>query len=273
MQAHCCLVLPVLTMASISNPLLAGSYVADGEKGTMMEKVDAASIAEPAFYRKCYFTVACLSLVSLGLLGLACVYSPLTSPRTPGTLLVNGWGDASCYTFTGGTCMVENCYAFRDAYCTSDHNCACANGCTGADGICHHNISSYNLVGKSVRFRNVKWSDNYLYAPRTFFMEQLRTAPFPEVGTYANLWNVYKVPGLDSQYHQEMFLLSPVEFPEFAAGVADTKLSAYIPSNGKSGVDNGGIVIPVGSMFTVSLYHLNLAICSQTGRHTTLLSS
>jgi len=148
--------------------------------------------------------------------------------------------------------MISNCYAERGAVCRGS-NCVCANGCTGADGICR-NISSYKLVGKNVRFRNVKFSDQYLYAPRTWFMEQIRTTD--TAGQYADLWNVYKMPGKDYQYGQEMFLLSPVEFPEYAAGVADTKMRAWIPLGDKKGADGNGIVIPVGSLFVVDLYHL-----------------
>merc|ERR1719433_1347186 len=132
--------------------------------------------------------------------------------------------------------MVSDCNTDRQAVCTSDHNCVCAHGCTGADGRCR-SMSSYSLVGKNVRFRYVKWSDQYLYAPRTFFMEQLRTTS--SAGVFADLWNVYKMPGVDFAYGQEMFLLSPVEFPEYAAGVADTKMSAYIPSNDGKGKDTG----------------------------------
>jgi len=240
--------------ASIADPLLAGANGTDGDVGTPAKVVDAASSAKPVSYKKCYFTVAWLSLTSLGLLGLACVYSPLMSPKPPGTLAVTGWGDPSCYTVTGGTCMVYGCNADRGAVCGYGHNCVCKEGCTGADGLCYHNVSSYKLVGKNVRFKNVKYSDQSLYAARTWFMEQLRTTS--SEGKYADLWNVYKMPGYDWLHQQEMFLFSPVEFPEYAAGVASTKMAAYIPTGGKGKDNSGGVVVPVGSMFIVSLFHL-----------------
>merc|ERR1711862_379967 len=85
------------------------------------------------------------------------------------------------------------------------------------------------------------------------FMEQVRTTS--SEGQYADLWNVYKMPGYDWLHQQEMFMLSPAEFPEYAAGVSTTKMPAYIPTGGK-GDDKSGVVVPVGSMFIVALYHL-----------------
>jgi len=215
-------------MASIIHPLLAGANVVDGWIGAMTKEIDSASSNKPASYRKCYLTVTWLSLTSLGLLGLACMYSPLMRPKSPGTVLVPGWGDAACYTVTGGTCKILNCHPERHAVCSLG-NCVCETGCTGADGNCY-NIRNYSLVGKSVRFTNVKYSDQYLSAPDNLW-EQLQGSTKPD------FWNVYKMPGGDFQNGHEMFLLSPVKFPEYVAGIAN----------------NHGIST---DPFIVSLYHL-----------------
>jgi len=110
----------------------------------------------------------------------------------------------------------------------------------------------------------VQYKDQYMYAPRTFFMEQLRTTA--SKGVYADSWNLYRVPGhlwkpglsVGGYIGSDVaYLLSPVEFPEYAAGVASTKMQAWIPLGGDSKSNSGsGIVIPVGSMLVADLYHL-----------------
>merc|ERR1712194_550456 len=92
------------------------------------------------------------------------------------------------------------------------------------------------------------------------------------MGGYPDRWNIYQMPGQQwvpyglqgsfTEHHG--YLISPVAYPEFAAGISDTKMKAYIPLNSNSKGSGShssrgssdGIIIPVGSMFIVSLYHL-----------------
>jgi len=233
-------------MAGISDPLLR---TADEGGAKEAEVVEVPKSARP-WPRKLYLAVGLLGACACGL-ACAGARSPKAYPTAALTSLVSGWGDAACYTVTGGTCMIYGCNADRGAVCGVGHNCVCESGCTGADGICRP-TAGYQVIARNVRLRNAKFSGQYLYAPRSWFMEQLRVTD--QKGKYADLWNIYKLPGKDYLWRQDMYFLSPAEFPEYAAGVANTKMEAYVP--GKGGGDNSGFVVPVGSLFVVDLFHL-----------------
>merc|ERR1712232_996655 len=144
-------------------------------------------------------------------------------------------------------------------------------------GKCRHDLNQYELMASNFRLRNVKWKDQYLYAARTWFMEQLRTTVYK--GKYADTWNLYRVPGptwtpygaqigamgdqgtishgagLGYLINGSRYILSPVEFPEFAAAIANNKARLSIPVGGDKNHDPD-FYIKVGSMYAVDLYHL-----------------
>jgi len=143
--------------------------------------------------------------------------SALVGAQPPG-----GWGNAQCYAVTGGTCSFTQCDPARKARCTWAQ-CTCAPGsCVGADGVCHH--SEARLVASNFRLRNVKFRDQYLFAPKNFFEEQLRTTV--NVGMFPDLWNLYQLPGLAFTNNQSLFyFLRPVAYPEYVVGVGQSVMS------------------------------------------------
>lgn len=163
-------------------------------------------------------------LVSTVLLGLACAACGLLYRAGPSQNSLGGaqsvpqtdlrdWAKLPCYTVTGGTCFVQDCKPERHADC-SFGSCLCSAGCVGADGNCYKDIKGYELVASKIRLRNIKFTD-YLYTPRTWFLQQLRVTSTPR--TYADKWNVYRVPG--TAFEEEYYMISPVEYPGYAAGI------------------------------------------------------
>lgn len=246
-------------MAEVKAPLLG----ADGQEAGAFDDV-AGQCKKSSFAKtRRYLSVAALCLAGVGMLNAASYYRKKIVPSYFSST-TTGWGEASCYKNTGGTCYIQGCNADRKAECSTGH-CWCKEGCVGSDGLCRADVSSYKLVASNFRLKNFYWKDQYMYAPRTWFMEQLRTTTANS--GYADLWNLYELPGpmwvpygLSGAFKDTPgYFLSPVEFPEYAAGIASTKMQAYVPTGG-GGKNNkgssGGIVIPVGSMFVVDLYHL-----------------
>lgn len=173
-----------------------------------------------------------------------------------------GWGEAKCYKVTGGTCRLGRCRAERNAKC-SFGTCYCETGCVGADGVCRSNLQEYKLVASNFRLRNNKWQDQYLYTPRTQFFEQLRVTEYK--GKYADKWNLYEIPGptwlpdfqqvmalggsvndinwgFGYRVDEPRYILSPAEYPEYAAAIANNDLR---------------ITLGVGSLYSVEVYHLS----------------
>ncbi|CAK0898635.1 unnamed protein product, partial [Prorocentrum cordatum] len=107
------------------------------------------------------------------------------------------------------------CNAERQAQCVGGY-CICrSGGCVGAEGNCHKETASYELVASNIRLRNVKY-DEYLYVPKSFFTRQLRVGPHP--GKLPDRWNVYRVPGV--AFGQAYHVLSPVDYPGYVASYA-----------------------------------------------------
>jgi len=227
-------------MPAISDPLL--------EVACSDEKV--ASDAEEC--RKGRRLAVCALTMLVAVVGLASIqYGPpdhrSSSKTTLPTELVEGWGDARCYTFTGGTCHIEGCDAVRNATCSGWGKCFCATGCAGADGLCYP--TQGEIVASNFKLRNVKYNNQYMYIPSVFFEEQLRTTEFP--GKYATSFNLWKVPG-SSRLVEDMYYLQPVAYPEYTVGIGITKMwDPFL-------VSTSGFVIPIplGSLFPAYAYHM-----------------
>merc|ERR1712217_576773 len=119
------------------------------------------------------------------------------------------------------------------------------------------------------KLRNFYFTDQYLYAPRTNFMDQLRTAAKDLYTHYSYNWNLYELPGKmwvpPGTYSTDAtpgYYLSPTEFPEYAAGIDSNLLALHIPFSGKT-LDpeihnpDRGLTFPFGNKYVVDLYHLS----------------
>ena len=58
-----------------------------------------------------YCAIASLALVGLVMLSERFPQKPHEKPF--GMEMLSGWGDPSCYTFTGGTCAVQDCLPYE----------------------------------------------------------------------------------------------------------------------------------------------------------------
>lgn len=106
-----------------------------------------------------------------------------------------------CFTDTGGTCMVQQCAAWRGAQCGKSWKCICPEGsCSGADGKCYR--QKYESLGK-FRIRNAKFPAYYMYVSAywngLYVTEQL--SPQSD-------FMIKKMP-------DESVIMSPLLFPQY----------------------------------------------------------
>jgi len=188
--------------------------------------------------------------------------SQITSNDEVGTF---DWGTSKCYKYSGASCSEitgdGTCPASRQSECSSFGYCWCPNGCVGSDGHCYSNVTEYKLVAKKIKFRNMYWTDQYLYAPHYGGFMQLRTAA-KKYSWYAFEWDIYELPG--NMYHtgKPGYFISPHQYPGYVAAVATSNWAVHIPGTGPD-LDaqhhqiNGGTTIPVGSQYVVDTYSTN----------------
>jgi len=112
-----------------------------------------------------------------------------------------------CIPHTGGTCVVNECHAWRGATECSWGRCHCQPGyCAGADGKCHN--KRYATVLPTFRLRNMRWPDMFVTVSH---------------------WNTGVLVGADSfsqasafslrQTPDGAYLISPHAYPDYAVAI------------------------------------------------------
>lgn len=107
--------------------------------------------------------------------------------------------DANCWTYTGGTCSVQECHTWRNATCTKTGPlgfCLCPTGCAGSDFACHSKRNE--LVAKHITFASP--DGEKLYAPNFFHTLKVGQG-------YNTEFNVHKIPGAENRY-----VIAPVAY-------------------------------------------------------------
>jgi len=133
--------------------------------------------------------------------------------------------DATCFAFTGGTCLAGGCDASRNAECISG-KCVCA-GCAGADGVCYKKQNKE--VAKGFVLRNAKYEHYKMYFQRMSTFGQLSTT---RLSTWMNMeqdkFNLYEIPAKSKEGFTEYFLVS-AKWPDYVVGMKATTGTAISP--------------------------------------------
>jgi len=127
------------------------------------------------------------------------------------------WGDASCYSYTGGTCSLLACNTWRNSHCVSGA-CVCSPGaCSSGNGTC---VNATNEEEAShFTLRNVKWPKYYLQYPHDAFHTQLRVTSEKASASQFNLYKSASQSNLRVRSHY----LEPVDFPQYAVTVSRSR--------------------------------------------------
>lgn len=138
-------------------------------------------------------------------------------------------GNATCYAYTGGTCLTEGCKPMRHATCDNSSRCVCASGCSGADGVCYNRTNEL-IVGDFV-LRNVKYSNYKMYFQRMSIFGQIKTTALP---TYLNgdqdKFDLYAVPGANGT--MKGYMMSSSKWKEQVFAIRPTAATALSPFGG-----------------------------------------
>uniref|UniRef100_A0A7S4RZR7 Uncharacterized protein n=1 Tax=Alexandrium monilatum TaxID=311494 RepID=A0A7S4RZR7_9DINO len=123
-----------------------------------------------------------------------------------------------CWTYTGGTCNVQECKAYRKAVCTRSgvfKLCTCGSGCAGADTACHPERNK--LVAEDIPLESAYYPGYYLRVPTTIGFSQVRVSRTLDDAARFSLW---RVPGEADGVKR--YLIGPKEYPDYVLEVANT---------------------------------------------------
>lgn len=133
------------------------------------------------------------------------------------TQLTAGYDD-TCWTYTGGTCNVNACDAYRNATCTRVgvvHYCLCPTGCVDSAFSCTSERNE--RVASGIEF----WQAGYkLYAPKSFqqlkvgrdYTMQMAWRAVPNFN-----FDVYQVPGDRVRY-----MINPTNYLDYTLSLTTT---------------------------------------------------
>jgi len=128
-----------------------------------------------------------------------------------------------CYTFTGGTCLVEPCNGWRHASC-EDHHCRCIGGCAGADGKCWPGRNLEVATGFTLKNKKYNWQK--LYMPATQLLDHLKTTSAPSwLNAGRDKFILHQLPGSVAG-HIDYFLTTKA-FPNYVAAIRATTGTAF----------------------------------------------
>jgi len=131
---------------------------------------------------------------------------------------------ARCFSYTGGSCVANECHGYRGATCQSG-KCLCS-GCAGADGVCYQHNNK--LIAKGVALRNLKYSSYKMYFQRLSTFGQMKTTM---ASSWMNLgqdkFDIYELPGLDDGHKK--YFLSSKKWIRYVVGMKATTGTAVSP--------------------------------------------
>eukprot|EP00928_Gymnodinium_smaydae_P015380 TRINITY_DN15680_c0_g1_i1.p1 TRINITY_DN15680_c0_g1~~TRINITY_DN15680_c0_g1_i1.p1 ORF type:complete len:328 (+),score=25.66 TRINITY_DN15680_c0_g1_i1:55-984(+) len=129
---------------------------------------------------------------------------------TPSSLAANAY-TSTCWPWTGGTCKLFGCAAWRHASCTPfglvKRYCTCSDGCVGADFSCHP-VKTNTIVATNVTFSSVRWPNLFLHTPTLMLLTQMRLNK--KVDTSAS-FSLAQVPGTADGLRK--YMMSSAAFP------------------------------------------------------------
>mmetsp|Transcript_73305 Transcript_73305/g.177311 ORF Transcript_73305/g.177311 Transcript_73305/m.177311 type:complete len:293 (+) Transcript_73305:81-959(+) len=131
--------------------------------------------------------------------------------------------NADCYTYTGGTCLVDDCNPQRNAECV-DKKCMCTTGCTGADGTCYQ--GTYPILAAGFTLTNKEYTWQKLYFPALAPLDQLKTsamASFFMLGK--DKFILHQLPGTVAG--KKDYFLTCQRFPDYVAAIRATAGTAF----------------------------------------------
>lgn len=133
-----------------------------------------------------------------------------------------------CYTFTGGTCFVDPCLAYRNAECR-EGLCECIKACTGADGACYS--GTYPVVASGFTLTNNKYQWQKMYMPAASIFNQLMTTvASSDFLLGKDKFILHELPGSVAG-HKDYFLTTE-RFPNYVAAIRATTGTAFSPFAG-----------------------------------------
>jgi len=130
-----------------------------------------------------------------------------------------------CYTYTGGTCGINPCYAWRGAECR-DGYCLCEGACSGADGKCYE--GRYEQVADGFTLTNVKYSAQKMYMPASSPFDSVKTTAFPSsMNMGKDKFILHRLPGNVSGHTG--YFLSTQRFSDYVVALRATTGTALSP--------------------------------------------
>lgn len=190
------------------------------ESGLLAEEVDESS-SKPGGYRPLVFLGAS-AVIALAVALLKPQRNPLAGSLAE--LQDKHWfgpvyaASLTCYSFTGGTCSVNNCDAARGAICRSGE-CICEAGCAGPDGKCHIGESNV-LVAADFTLTNVNWPKYNMYFQGLSVFGQMKTTrAWSVLNLQKDKFSLVKMAG---PANGTRFMLGSVAFPMQVARIAST---------------------------------------------------
>jgi len=146
--------------------------------------------------------------------------------------------DISCIEYTGGTCMVQPCSAWRGPTECSVGRCFCRRGyCSSADGECYS--ESNKEIAAGFMLRNARWPEQYMYVPK--LSRSLWTSR--RVNDQSK-FNLYQLPGQESGNGLVEYLLGSAKYTNYVATIRRQEVC----SGGDSGgchIENQAVIVPI----------------------------
>lgn len=164
---------------------------------------------------------------------------------------------ATCFAYTGGTCVTGKCDGDRQASCVSG-KCVCS-GCAGPDGKCYSGDN--RLVSKGFVLRNAKYSHYKMYFQRVSTFGQMKTTRLSHsLNMNQDSFDLWELPG--ERDGRKMFFLGSAKWTSYVVGVKATTGTALSPF-GAYAIDLKG----KASIFDVwGPSNMMLRVCSVSSR-------
>merc|ERR1712194_24279 len=126
---------------------------------------------------------------------------------------------ASCYGYTGDTCLTSECGAERNASCV-DAKCSCVGKCSGADGVCASGDNK-KVNTEPFSLSNKKWPSQWLFMQTVSVLSQLKTSSQPAfMFSGQQKFDLYQLPGLVKGKKQ--YFLNSNKWPDWVAAIRST---------------------------------------------------
>lgn len=107
--------------------------------------------------------------------------------------------NVDCYSYTGGTCRIQDCDFQRKAECVHHWGagffCMCPEGtCTGADGTCYP--GNYKKIAEGIEIKNALFQGETMYFPRNMMLSGVGVDSDADGKKYDDKFDIYLLPGL-----------------------------------------------------------------------------